>query len=1416
MPFFLKPEAGSGVSELLDDRLENLKLELKASEKTCQALLPNVEAFTKGSREMCRGAGKAASAFGAALQVDLARTGAAENTQHSAARVGHKDNDGDGPETTEGTELRRGEEADATRVEKAAAMGGVVSGETMRAELLALQLIECANEMEDHLRAQVVQPIERVLASRSDIKAAIRERSLAADDLAAAHSEYAKSVARYQSSSGDNVNGGPPLEVVISGDSVVKASDAFAEAHGRAEEALTELLEERGRCLREAASSLKAAQAGFFVRASRCVSSSVVWESTNDVLSRASGYQKQSARSSIDDASTTPPASDEVSSAAVGTEGDHKGGTGDVAGGQTRSTLYAAGVDDRGNVKGKWRKGGDRDLMRGDSSKRRRSSGWFKRLASSFQTNQASSASEELREGVPSLLHGALPSLLHGAAEHDDSGGDNGNERWISSTAPAMMSSATISSGRPQSEGDGVRNEDGGQNGDAPTPKDRGADFGTVGTSSLTDAGFLEFVAESARRAAREKREGGDVVTRAGNNGAEAQAEMEGETSDYETGSGTTEGFGSDDAGDLWEGERRSTLLEPLGRTSFMPNDDGMRGEIEMKDNVSGIGASGEGNSGKVASTANAAGGQADGGETMPGTQAGEVEALGVEALIEEGAKTESRVTVPALDVDSFVTATKAAEAESSPNSTGGAEHGDSDDHADRESNVGQGERGLNDYSSAPPSCAEGAKVADISTPVAKPRLSHFGNVSPSRAPPSVLPATLPETVKKEDGKEEDPLPPVAVEEHTPSPFAKFGSSPAISDGNSPKESPRAWRLSWWARASERHPPSAPVGNGGNEEADGGTGTSFAAALNAAAGGEEAVAAALSAGGAFAPSCHAGDAPAVVDSGDKMTSAEKTDGSAVAAVAAGVDVAKRARRRSMRRRREKPWLSKDQLTDTQVRPLEAASEYLDVAGLARSGAVCRAWRRPLSGEEGRRRWMRCVRLPEGVPDMWRAKFYLHILYDQPSWVQQAHGSTSTERPRPGVYQGCLAKARDDQEETRAAKEMRSISEGERNGRTSPLEIAKYNPFEDTGAPLGTTGTSTDEYGTSTPTPKCHKWLEEIETDVLRTCPGDKTTGEDAIDEFDDAISQQSSTAAERDDDRGNKLNSTPGVGSTRVRFSLTSSRSGSSGAVVEGSGMAPPTGVILGEDLDGANGQRKLTSTGGGTRDKLRRVLRAFAVYNRRVSYCQGMNFVALALLEACGGNDEDAFWILAGMCENLELEGLWCQGLERLDLCFFSLERLLRRHCPSLRQHLSDEGVELSMFTSRWFVTLFTSTDVFGRGTSRKILDMFLVEGWPLLFKMSLGVLLEMRPLLEPADMEGILKVTKFPRAHLFGLRRDGSGRHIAGASFEEATQGSLCESIRAGQMVEHALMLHISEETLEQHRQQYRVQKHAEPGSD
>lgn len=106
---------------------------------------------------MCRGAGNAASAFGAALQVDSARTGATENQQHLAARGGTDTNGGgDKAEALEGAEAGSEEETEAAGSKGGSAIrGGVASGDSMRAELLALQLSECANEMEDHLRVQV-------------------------------------------------------------------------------------------------------------------------------------------------------------------------------------------------------------------------------------------------------------------------------------------------------------------------------------------------------------------------------------------------------------------------------------------------------------------------------------------------------------------------------------------------------------------------------------------------------------------------------------------------------------------------------------------------------------------------------------------------------------------------------------------------------------------------------------------------------------------------------------------------------------------------------------------------------------------------------------------------------------------------------------------------------------------------------------------------------------------------------------------------------------------------------------------------------------------------------------------------------------------------------------------------------------
>lgn len=125
---------------------------------------------------MCRGAGNAASAFGAAIQADSVRRERAESVQHpqrqAAAETGSRsspahdhlhggsrDGDGYGSRREDGHSTEAGGGEMLGMSSRRPSVNDESSGESMRAELMALQLIECANEMEDHLKAQVLNPI---------------------------------------------------------------------------------------------------------------------------------------------------------------------------------------------------------------------------------------------------------------------------------------------------------------------------------------------------------------------------------------------------------------------------------------------------------------------------------------------------------------------------------------------------------------------------------------------------------------------------------------------------------------------------------------------------------------------------------------------------------------------------------------------------------------------------------------------------------------------------------------------------------------------------------------------------------------------------------------------------------------------------------------------------------------------------------------------------------------------------------------------------------------------------------------------------------------------------------------------------------------------------------------------------------
>ncbi|XP_055845621.1 rab GTPase-activating protein 1-like isoform X2 [Episyrphus balteatus] len=159
--------------------------------------------------------------------------------------------------------------------------------------------------------------------------------------------------------------------------------------------------------------------------------------------------------------------------------------------------------------------------------------------------------------------------------------------------------------------------------------------------------------------------------------------------------------------------------------------------------------------------------------------------------------------------------------------------------------------------------------------------------------------------------------------------------------------------------------------------------------------------------------------------------------------------------------------------------------------------------------------------------------------------------------------------------------------------------------------------------------------------------------------------------------------------------------------------------------------------TGGSGQDALFKVSKAYAVYDSEVGYCQGLSFIAASLLLHMP--EEDSFCVLVSLMYDYRLRDLYKQGFESLYLRLFQLDRLIREHLPKLHEHFERCGVETHMYASQWFLTLFTAR--FPLCFVFHVLDVFLLDGIPLLFQVAITLLSICEAELRQLDFEGILK---------------------------------------------------------------------------
>eukprot|EP01116_Phalansterium_solitarium_P001354 TRINITY_DN11155_c0_g1_i1.p1 TRINITY_DN11155_c0_g1~~TRINITY_DN11155_c0_g1_i1.p1 ORF type:complete len:702 (+),score=224.31 TRINITY_DN11155_c0_g1_i1:155-2260(+) len=175
---------------------------------------------------------------------------------------------------------------------------------------------------------------------------------------------------------------------------------------------------------------------------------------------------------------------------------------------------------------------------------------------------------------------------------------------------------------------------------------------------------------------------------------------------------------------------------------------------------------------------------------------------------------------------------------------------------------------------------------------------------------------------------------------------------------------------------------------------------------------------------------------------------------------------------------------------------------------------------------------------------------------------------------------------------------------------------------------------------------------------------------------------------------------------------------------------------------------------------RLFNILKAYAVYDPEVGYCQGMaDLTALMLMYI---SDEDAFFMLIRLMQDprYNLADKMKPGLAGLTHTFDIFDQLLLRHLPRLAAHLDKENIMSAAYATKWFMLAFL--DIFCFQLTLRLFDMFLLDGYDLVYSVAISLFTIYEARLLETKFEGLMKFLH-SLDKLTDLDPDEFIRHIA-----------------------------------------------------
>ena len=163
--------------------------------------------------------------------------------------------------------------------------------------------------------------------------------------------------------------------------------------------------------------------------------------------------------------------------------------------------------------------------------------------------------------------------------------------------------------------------------------------------------------------------------------------------------------------------------------------------------------------------------------------------------------------------------------------------------------------------------------------------------------------------------------------------------------------------------------------------------------------------------------------------------------------------------------------------------------------------------------------------------------------------------------------------------------------------------------------------------------------------------------------------------------------------------------------------------------------------TKGNGQKMLDDILMALAFIRPEIGYCQGMNFIAGALINLIE-NEEKCFWIFLFFIDNIKLNLLFLKNMPDYSIRVFQLNYYINYYFPTLETHLKKKQINPDIFFSKWILTVFSNYLPFN--VLYKVWDIFIIDKWKAVFKISMILLDLMKDKLINTDLGGFCKFFK------------------------------------------------------------------------